>query len=92
MTNLATALANVLEADRKLARREARALKAAKWSTRGIFSEEAERRIEDVQAAKATLEAMSEELIAAMDEHISKTIIRAVASMPGQTTTEHATT
>jgi hypothetical protein len=70
MTNIAAALADVLAADRNLAR-----LERCGWAIP-----------EDMQAARNTLEAMSEELIHAMDEHISKTIIRAVASMPGHTT------
>ena len=63
--SIATALADVLAADRNLAR-----LERAGWSMP-----------EDMQAARNTLEATSEELIAAMDEHLNTTIRRAVAAM-----------
>jgi len=76
MNSISTALADVLAADRNLAR-----LERAGWPSED----------EAMQTARSTLEAMSEELIAAMDEHLKATIIRAVASMPGHTATEQAT-
>ena len=63
---MATALADVLAADRNLAR-----LENACWP----------REDEAMQCARNELETASEALIAAMDEHLQVTIIRAVAAM-----------
>ena len=70
MTSMASALADVLAADRNLGR-----LERACWP----------REDEAMQCARNELETASEALIAAMDEHLKATIHRAVASLPGQT-------
>jgi hypothetical protein len=83
MMNIATALADVLAADRTLCECEINLKYVNANPTHGYVKINAEY---DRQTAAATLDAMSEELIAAMDEWLSTSIRRAVASMPGQPT------
>ena len=88
MTSMATALADVLAADRKLCAAEIIAADVAQTHPQYKRS----KAYRDLCAARNELETASEALIAAWDERMKATIIRAVAAMAPPSTEQQVGT